>query len=74
MRSCDCGVAGAVKNGVTVEAAAREGDNIGGLLDGFEAASTFIQGFEERFSDTADMTGEGALGAGAVVASSLPSA
>ena len=73
-RCWDCGVAGAVKYGETDDAATSDGDSKGGLLDGLDDASCFIQGLEDRFSDTADSTGEGALARGPACGSSLPSA
>lgn len=40
----------------------KAGESIGGLLDGFEAPSARIHGPDERFSETADSTGEVVLG------------
>ena len=52
---------------------AKDGDNIGGDFDNCSGASSFVHGPLSRFSDTADRTGDGALGVDAGL-SCFPSA
>ena len=46
------------KKGEVLDSELSAGDSIGGLRDGLGAVSARIQGPDDRFSDTADSTGE----------------
>lgn len=67
------GAAAGAKYGEVLVIELEDGDNMGGLLDSWSGASSLAHGPLSRFSDTADNTGDGALGA-LTGLSSLPSA
>jgi hypothetical protein len=63
------------KKGDTAEIVLKPGDSIGGLRSEFEAVSVLAHGALDRFSDTAESTGEAALDTALVRGSSFkPSA
>lgn len=72
-RGLCCPVAVA-KNGEALDNELSAGDSMGGLLDGLEALSARIQGPDDRFSETADNTGEVALDESVGRSSRCPSA
>ena len=57
---CEDWTAAGVKNGEFPENVLNAGDNTGGLFEGLEAPSERIHGPEERFSETAESTGDAA--------------
>ena len=72
-----CGDPNAVKNGEGAVAEVEDGESTGGLFEKLDVTSALVQVPDDRFSDAADRTGEGARAKesfGSFVESSRPSA